>query len=564
MYHHSFILLIEHSTQPIIVNPGVHDLELKVDQVSKLRDIANELQDKFDYLVLAVKKSLENNSIDIEDAKMLIHGCLKRKARVVSQLLPCINILKKVNDFKSFFEFLSEYDFIGYLNYKLLKKLSKLVKDDNEINRYFVEYEKEYAKLLSAAAFQEFIPFFEKQSDLSPTAPLGLPYVSFCVEKPDSFTSAHDCLSTFDEFSWSQDMFLKQLQKKCIIITYAILPYVLDDVMRDLKDPVILKKLEDNDIRVVELPQEEEDFEGKKEDPQIESTAAKIEPKVDASSIMQTTSLEGKISTTSTTTLRPETASIGKEVKSSSLGRDLIKSIESDTKPEEVIGLLEAGADPNVTKHSFGGTPALIMAIEKGNTDIVKLLLEKGANPNATKYKSGSNPALIVAIEKNNIGVVDVLLEKGADPNIGFDTYKGTPLHHASETGDANIIKLLITKGNADVNAVDERKRTPLFHAIESGSVEAVDILLTNGAKTDVVSEDGETLLHCAGESGKVEMLEFWIKRGEYDVNIQDKRKRTPLLNAVKSGSVEAVDILLINGARTDVVSDVSIVLAFL
>uniref|UniRef100_A0A1X7U7M3 Uncharacterized protein n=1 Tax=Amphimedon queenslandica TaxID=400682 RepID=A0A1X7U7M3_AMPQE len=66
----------------------------------------------------------------------------------------------------------------------------------------------------------------------------------------------------------------------------------------------------------------------------------------------------------------------------------------------------------------------------------------------------------------------------------------------------------------------------------------------------------GITLLHCAGKSGKVEVLEFWIKRGEYDVNVKANSKRTPLFDAVKSGSIEAVDILLTNGARTDVVSE--------
>uniref|UniRef100_A0A1X7SK86 Uncharacterized protein n=1 Tax=Amphimedon queenslandica TaxID=400682 RepID=A0A1X7SK86_AMPQE len=192
--------------------------------------------------------------------------------------MPCINILEKANDFNSFFNFLSKYDFIGYLNYKLLKKLTELVKDDDKLNQHFVDYEKDYAKLLSSVSFQDLIPFFEKQSDLSPTAPLGLPYVSFCIEKPDSFTNAHDCLSTFDKFSWSQDTFFKQLQRKCIIITYAILPCVLDDVMKDLKDPVILKELEDKGVTIIELPQEEEEnFEGKEEDPQIESTA-KAEP----------------------------------------------------------------------------------------------------------------------------------------------------------------------------------------------------------------------------------------------------------------------------------------------
>ena len=213
---------------------------------------------KFDPLELAVKKSLEIHGIDIEDAKHFIKGCLKRKAHAVPELMPCIDILEKVNDFKSFFDFLEEHDFIGYLNYMLLKILvTELVKNDVKLNQLFVDYEKEYAKLLSAASFQELIPFFEQQSDLSPTAPLGLPYISFRLEKPWLVTSVYTWVSTFGEFSWSYYALLKQLRKNCIIITYAILPCVLDDVMRDLKDPVILKKLKDKGVTVIELPQEE-------------------------------------------------------------------------------------------------------------------------------------------------------------------------------------------------------------------------------------------------------------------------------------------------------------------
>ncbi|XP_019855633.1 PREDICTED: uncharacterized protein LOC109584359 [Amphimedon queenslandica] len=246
--------------QTLPTTESVRKLERIVDQVDDLQDTANELHGKYVSLALAVRKSLESHSIDVEDAKFLIKECLKRKASVVPELMPCIDILKKVNDFKSFFDFLSDYDFIGYLNYKLLKKLIiEFAKNDDEINRHLLEYEKEYAKLLSAASFNDLIPLFEKQSDLSPTAPLGLPYISFRLEKPWLLTCVYTWVSTFGEFSWSSDAILKQLRKNCIIITYAILPCVLDDVMRDLKDLVILKKLEDNDIRVVELPQEEGD-----------------------------------------------------------------------------------------------------------------------------------------------------------------------------------------------------------------------------------------------------------------------------------------------------------------
>ncbi|XP_019859414.1 PREDICTED: uncharacterized protein LOC109587620, partial [Amphimedon queenslandica] len=113
-------------------------------------------------------------------------------------------------------------------------------------------------------------------------------------------------------------------------------------------------------------------------------------------------SSEGNIPTTSATTLRAEDVSVGKEVESSRLGRESIRSIKSHTKSEEAICLIEA-------------------------------------------------------IKKDNIGIVEVQLKQGADPNIA-DTYDNTPLHCASEAGNANIIKLLITKGKADVNAVNKVK----------------------------------------------------------------------------------------------------------
>uniref|UniRef100_A0A1X7US61 Death domain-containing protein n=1 Tax=Amphimedon queenslandica TaxID=400682 RepID=A0A1X7US61_AMPQE len=505
-------------------NPGVRDLELKINEVSGLQEIAYKLQGQFDSLVLAVKKSLESHCNNIEDAKVLIKGCLKRKARVVAELMFCIDKLGEVNDFKSFFEFLSDYDFIGYLNYKLLKKLIvEFAKDDDEIKDRFIGYEEEYVKLLSAASFQNFIPFFEKNSDLSPTAPLGLPLISFRLEKPWLITSILTWVSTYGAFSWLEYAYLKQLRAGSIIITYAILPCVLDDVMRDLKNPVILRKLKDNDITVIELPQEEEET-------QLESTAKR------------------KLISTGVIPIEKEVI-----IKNSSLGRELISSIEFHTKPEEVIGLLEAGADPNATEYASDRKTALIRAIDKNNIGIVKFLLEKGADPNIGSDMRKRTP-LLIAVKSGSIETVDILLTNGARTNVVSKDGK-TPLHYAGKSGKVEMLEFWIRRGDYDVNVKDKRKRTPLFNAVKSGSVEAVDFLLTNGASADVVDIAGTTPLHCAGKSGKVEMLEFWIKRGDYDVNVKDKRKRTPLFNAVKSGSIEAVNILLTNGARADVVS---------
>uniref|UniRef100_A0A1X7SLW7 Uncharacterized protein n=1 Tax=Amphimedon queenslandica TaxID=400682 RepID=A0A1X7SLW7_AMPQE len=155
---------------------------------------------------------------------------------------------------------------------------------------------------------------------------------------------------------------------------------------------------------------------------------------------------------------------------------------------------------------------------------MLEFWIKRGDYDVNVKNKRNRTP-LFNALDKYrcSIEAVDILLTNGARTDVVDTDDDSTPLHTASENGNSKIIELLITKGKADVNAMDEKNRTPLFNAVKEGSIEAVEILLTNGARTDVVDKDGETLLHCASESDEVEMLEFWIKRGDYDVNVKNK-----------------------------------------
>uniref|UniRef100_A0A1X7UYQ3 Uncharacterized protein n=1 Tax=Amphimedon queenslandica TaxID=400682 RepID=A0A1X7UYQ3_AMPQE len=143
---------------------------------------------------------------------------------------------------------------------------------------------------------------------------------------------------------------------------------------------------------------------------------------------------------------------------------------------------------------------------------------------------------------------------------MSLNTYlsTGTPLHYAVEhcKGDhvTDIIKLLITKGNADVNAGNKWSRTSLFGAIKNRNKEAADILLTNGAKTDVMGYN-ETPLHYACRFCEADIIKLIITKGKADVNAVDKENRTPLFHVVKWSS-EIVNILLTNGAKTDVVNN--------
>ena len=233
-------------------------MEALMDRLSILKPITYSLRQKYIDLVVAVRRSLRDNDTKLEDAKLLLKECFKDKTRDHPPLKEVINSLQKVRDFHGLFDFLSDRCFIGYLNYNLLKRLSNLIPHDDDLMNQVDDYEKKYAELLDKISCKELVHLFDQWSDLSPTVPVGLPYVSFRLHSPWLPYRFYTWASTFGEFSWSYFTFLSQLKMNCIIITYAILPCVLDDVMRDLKDPVILKKLEDKGITVIELPQEEE------------------------------------------------------------------------------------------------------------------------------------------------------------------------------------------------------------------------------------------------------------------------------------------------------------------
>ena len=233
-------------------------MEALMDRLSILKPITYSLRQKYIYLVVAVRRSLRDHGAKLEDAKLLLKECFKDKAREHPQLKEVTNSLQKVQDFNNLFDFLSDHHFIGYLNYNLLKSLSKLIPHDYDLMNQVDDYEKEYAELLHEISCNELVHLFDQSSDLSPTVPVGLPFVSFHLDSPWLPYRFYVWVLTLGKLSWSYYAFLKQLRKNCVIITYAILPCVLDDAMRDLKDPVILKELKDKGVTVIELPQEEE------------------------------------------------------------------------------------------------------------------------------------------------------------------------------------------------------------------------------------------------------------------------------------------------------------------
>lgn len=161
-------------------------------------------------------------------------------------------------------------------------------------------------------------------------------------------------------------------------------------------------------------------------------------------------------------------------------GGDLFKAIFT----EDVQGVRSAIASgSNVNTRNKNGKTALMLAIEKGNVNIVELLTKAGADVNV-RNKARLTP-LMIAAEVKEFEIAKVLIAAGAQVNAKGPSEKGTPLVIAVREGDPRIVKLLIDSGasvkDAEVNdcvADGTHCSSILGLAVMSGNVDVVKILL--------------------------------------------------------------------------------------
>jgi len=110
--------------------------------------------------------------------------------------------------------------------------------------------------------------------------------------------------------------------------------------------------------------------------------------------------------------------------------------------------LIANGADVNA-KDDVGDSP-LMVAVEEGNYEIIKLLTDKGADA-LQVYFNEKDSLLFKAANNADIEYITQQLKSGADVNV-TNRYGMTLLHTAALSGDKNVIEFLIAK-KVDINS---------------------------------------------------------------------------------------------------------------
>jgi ankyrin repeat protein len=214
-----------------------------------------------------------------------------------------------------------------------------------------------------------------------------------------------------------------------------------------------------------------------------------------------------------------------------------------NTGMELVRFLHKHGSDIN--EYSGDGSLPLTTAIRKRNIPLIKLLLELGADPNKTEDYAPILWALFKNEDNENettrIAIANLLLDYKADVNVVRDS--STPLNvpiFFESSEKITLIARLLAAG-ADANMPDDEGSTPLMKAVyKYGNIDNNE-----------------------GKRSALEVIELLLKNGAKTEVLENGGEWSPLMMAAASNSFDAVQLLLKYGAKKDF-ADVENCVAFI
>ncbi len=185
-------------------------------------------------------------------------------------------------------------------------------------------------------------------------------------------------------------------------------------------------------------------------------------------------------------------------------------------------------------------------AVIYGTPERILAALSAGAPINGRDYNNET--ALVNAIQAGHVENARVLLEKGADKAV--TSAIGEPLMHLSPTGNAPMVQLLLDYGLDPNSRFGTYNETLLFKVVmaEHRFVSAsIDVLLKGGADLEARRDNGNTPLMEAMKFGSVETLDHLVAKGA-DLKVRNHGGQSLIFFAVDRGLASHVAWALKHG----------------
>lgn len=204
----------------------------------------------------------------------------------------------------------------------------------------------------------------------------------------------------------------------------------------------------------------------------------------------------------------------------------------------------------------------LMIAISKGNLEVVDILFKLGADVNAkNSLKGGSLTPLMIALMRMDItkgqelsskAIVFRLLE--AKPDIhAVNSAGNTALMTAIYMGNSSMYETLIELGS-DVEHVGKLGRRPFLMCTK---VEDFNFFASRGVDIHAVNSTGQTalLIQSCGQNKDTSVVRHLLKMG-LDINHKDTQGLTALAYAASLGNLEMIEVLITDGADATTVTN--------
>ncbi|XP_019856398.1 PREDICTED: uncharacterized protein LOC109584923 isoform X3 [Amphimedon queenslandica] len=229
----------------------VTSMHQKASELDLLTVQALQLEEKYRQFLQQIQQLSQNANVEIVKNQLtdILQGKCLNQLHGISSYLEVIN---KITSMSEVFNFLIKNRFVGYLNYYLLKEFSsEVICGDGyeKAQAEVVKYEESYCKFIEEPAFCQLIEVFDENPHLNPSTVVGLPIVVITLSKKWKSRSKKD-LNEWVLFLKENKDLLQSMGYNCIVITYAIFPVHLLEVMRFLSNEEHMKKLQENGITI--------------------------------------------------------------------------------------------------------------------------------------------------------------------------------------------------------------------------------------------------------------------------------------------------------------------------
>ena len=263
----------------------------------------------------------------------------------------------------------------------------------------------------------------------------------------------------------------------------------------------------------------------------------------------------------------------------------LVLSINLTAQEKDIFSIIKMGTVKQLKAHLAKNPESindrdsnqdvpLAVAVSMKNNMMAKVLANHGAKPTQRTGKY-NNHCILVALRKGNHEIVKWFVQKGFDVNHSFsfpgrgkETFSTPFFHHIVGRRDADLIKFIIDRG-VDVNAKSSYGSFYLdgmhmpYYMKEDNRIEIMEILFRAGADINHQDRKSKSLLmnmisfptktmESSRRTKITEITKFLINKG-IDLNLQDEEGWTALHCAVWFNNIEVLRLLLEAGADPDI-----------